>query len=460
VNRAKGLVPPHSPEAERAVLCAALLDPDAADEVGDLLGPDDWYSEQHREAWEAILALRLRGEAVDTVTLHAELVARGKLQQAGGLDALLEISRDLPPPNPEAHARIVRDKAMLRRLITECHRIAGAGYGEVPDVRSFLDVAEGRVFSAVAERHRGMGPAAARDIVTDRFEAISAMARAGQRTPGLQTGFPELDRMLAGLKPKELVILAGRPAMGKSALAGSICRHVSGVNGKVSLVFSLEMGREAWIDRVLSSESDIDGNALRTGQLTGDGWSKLATAASDIGKWPLFVDDEASVTLMTVRSRARRLKRRHGLDLIVVDYLQLMRSGLKTDSRELEISEISRGLRAIAKELEIPVLALAQLNRGLELRKDKRPMVSDLRESGAIEQDADVVMFVYRDEVYNPDSPDSRGVAEIIVGKQRSGPTGTVRVRFQKNRTRFVPLEHRFESGDYHPDAFRDEAAE
>ncbi len=445
-----GRVPPSSLEAERAVLGGLLLENNTMNVVTEILDKEDFYSEANATIFEAMTGLFGHGRPLDTVTVREELVSRGKLQGVGGDEYLLDLTNTIPTvANIEEHARIVREKALIRRIITAAHEIAARGYGDYGEPEDFLDSAERAIFEVAKERIRSPYEHI-KDVVMRTFTEIHEASKRGERITGLPTGFDDLDEMTSGMHPGDLVIVAGRPGMGKTAFAINV-----GVNScqrrKVPVaVFSLEMPKEQLVRRMLCSEARVDGSRMRSGQLWRDDWPKLARAAGTLSELPFFIDDTPGLTMMELRAKSRRLASEHGLGLIVIDYLQLMRSGSRHDSREQEISEISRSLKALAKELSIPVIALSQLNRGVETRgvKDKRPQLSDLRESGAIEQDADTIWFVYRDEVYNRDNPDAKNRAEIIVGKQRSGPVGTVQVAFFNEYTRFDNLA-RDDFGEY-----------
>jgi replicative DNA helicase len=439
-----GRVPPHSLDAERAVLGGVLLENNALNAATQILEPDDFYSRANGIVFEGMCELFRRGAPVDSVTLRAWLVDRNALQKAGGDDHLLSLTNTIPTvANIEEHAKIVREKAVVRRLISSCHEIAAAGYGDYGDPDEFLDQAEKRIFDVGKERG-GAPYEHIKEVVLRTFEQVQAAAARKEQITGLPTGLAKLDEMTAGMKGSELIIVAGRPGMGKTAFALNLALYACQSRKVPVAIFSLEMRKEELARRLLCSEAKVDGGRLRTGMLSREDWSRLAGSAGPLTELPVFIDDTAALTLMQLRGKARRLRAEHGLGLIVVDYLQLMRSGTKVDSREQEISEISRSLKALSKELDVPVVALSQLNRAVETRpgKDKRPQLADLRESGAIEQDADVIMFVYRPEVYAKDDERQplRGLAEIIVGKQRSGPTGIVRCRFFHEFTRFENL--------------------
>ncbi len=453
MERSNERVPPHSLEAERAVLGGVLLQNSAIDVVLEIVKAEDFYSEANARIFEVVLELHRTNTPVDTVTLREALARAHKLAGVGGDEYLLALTDTIPAlENIRAHAIIIREKALVRRLIGACHTVAAKGYADYGNAQEFLDQAEKAVFEVASVQTRSQVERV-RDVVIRAFEELHALARSGERISGLRTGFARLDGMTAGMHAGDLIIVAGRPGMGKTSFALNV-----GVNASHSrlgtekpagvAIFSLEMPKDQLVKRMLSSEARVDSNRLRTGQVHRDDWQSLAQAAGTLSDLPMFIDNTPALTLMELRAKARRLMSEHGLALIIIDYMQLMRSGGKSDSREQEISEISRSLKGLAKEMSIPVIALSQLNRGVESRsnKDKRPQLSDLRESGAIEQDADTIMFVYRDEVYNRETLD-QGVAEIIIGKQRAGPTGTVKVRFFNQYTRFDNLSEE-EQGD------------
>jgi replicative DNA helicase len=439
-------VPPHSLEAERAVLGGMMLQNGSIDVVLEIIKADDFYSEANARIFECVLDLHRSSTPVDTVTLRESLARSSKLQGVGGDEYLLALTDTIPAiENIRAHSVIIKEKALVRRLITACHTVAAKGYGDYGNAQEFLDQAEKAVFDVASVQTRSQVERV-RDVVIRAFEDLHALARSGERVSGMRSGFTRLDAMTAGMHPGDLIIVAGRPGMGKTSFALNVGVNAShsrmGTDKKGGVaVFSLEMPKDQLVKRMLASEARVDSSRLRTGTVHRDDWQNLAQAAGTLSDLPIFIDDTPGLTLMELRAKARRLESEHGLGLIIIDYLQLMRSGTKNDSREQEISEISRSLKGLAKEMGLPVIALSQLNRGVESRgnKDKRPQLSDLRESGAIEQDADTIMFVYRDEVYNRESLD-QGIAEIIVGKQRAGPTGTIKVRFFNQYTRFDNL--------------------
>ncbi len=437
-------IPPHSLEAERAVLGGILLQNTVIDAVLEIIQVDDFYSEGNARIYETMLAMHSSSIPVDTVTLREHLARANKLQSVGGDEYLLGLTDTIPAlENIKAHASIIKEKSLVRRMITACHGVAAKGYGDYGEADEYLDQAEKAVFDVANVQTRST-VVPINQIVVQAFQQISELARAGKRIAGLPTGFTRVDQMTAGMHPGDLIIVAGRPGMGKTSFALNIGVNACHAQRCTVAVFSLEMPKDQLVKRMLCSEARVDASRMRTGQLTRDDWPQLAQAAGLLSDLPIFIDDTPGLTLMELRSKARRLAtqdKEKKLGLIIVDYLQLMRSGTKNDSREQEISEISRSLKGLAKELGIPIIALSQLNRGVESRgnKDKRPQLSDLRESGAIEQDADTIWFVYRDEVYDKETMD-KGIAEIIIGKQRAGPTGTAKVRFFNQYTRFDNL--------------------
>ena len=432
-------VPPHSIEAEQSVLGGLLLDAEAWDRVADLVGEADFYRRDHRLIFSAVRTLRDRIDPVDVITVSQFLDNHGDLDDAGGLAYLGELARGTPSAaNITAYADIVRERAVMRDLIRVGTDIAGTAFQ--PEGRSaaeLLDEAEHRVFE-LAERdgRGGRNFAAIKDVLGRVMDRIDLLFQRESTVTGVATGFSDLDEKTSGLQAGDLIIVAGRPSMGKTSFAMNIVEH-AGIRSEMPVaVFSMEMPAEQLTMRMLSSLGRIDQHRLRTGRLDDDDWPRLTSTVNMLSGTPIFIDDTPALSPGELRSRCRRLKREHGLGLVMVDYLQLMQVPGNKENRTAEISEISRGLKALAKELSVPVIALSQLNRSLESRTDKRPVMSDLRESGAIEQDADVILFIYRDEVYREDSPD-KGKAEIIIGKQRNGPIGKVILTFLGQHTRF-----------------------
>ncbi|HLU61458.1 MAG TPA: replicative DNA helicase [Gammaproteobacteria bacterium] len=435
-------VPPHSVEAEQAVLGGLMLDNRAWDQVADRLVEDDFYRHDHRLIFRAIEALSEAGKPCDVVTIGEWLEKQELLDEAGGLIYLGALAKDAPgAANIRAYADIVRERSVLRQLIRTGNDIAQAAFTpEGRDVSELLELAEQRVFEIAEKGSRGKkGFVGIRKLLTAAVERIDTLFHSDSHITGIPTGITRFDEMTAGLQRGDLIIIAGRPSMGKTSFAMNIAEHAA-IREKVpTAVFSMEMPGEQLALRLISSLGRIDQSKVRTGKLDDEDWPRITSAVTLMSEAPIFIDDTPALTPTEMRARARRLKREHGLGLIVVDYLQLMQVHGTKENRATEISEISRGLKALAKELEVPVIALSQLNRGLEQRQDKRPIMSDLRESGAIEQDADVIVFIYRDEVYNEDSP-HKGTAEVIIGKQRNGPIGMVRTAFLGRFTRFENL--------------------
>ncbi|WP_057832569.1 replicative DNA helicase [Colwellia sp. TT2012] len=435
-------VPPHSLEAEQSVLGGLLLDNETWDRVAEKVVADDFYSRSHRLIFETIASLIELSEPVDLITLSEALENDQKLEDAGGFVYLAEMMKNTPSAaNITAYADIVRERAVTREMISVANEIAEAGYD--PQGRSsadLLDFAETKVF-AIAEKRaiKSQGPESLNSVLektVDRIEKLCSTPSGG--VTGVPSGYADLDKMTAGLQKSDLIIIAARPSMGKTTFAMNLVEHAAMTQEYPALVFSLEMPAEQLMMRMLASLGRIDQTKIRTGQLEDEDWARLSsTMGLLMEKGKMFIDDASALTPTELRARARRIYRDHGgISMIMIDYLQLMRAPQFSDNRTLEIAEISRSLKALAKELKVPVVALSQLNRGLEQRSDKRPINSDLRESGSIEQDADLIMFIYRDEVYNDDS-EFKGMAEIIIGKQRNGPIGRIALTFQGKYSRF-----------------------
>ncbi len=436
-------VPPHSIEAEQAVLGGLMLDNNAWERVSDAVSDGDFYRHDHRLIFRAIYTLAERNSPFDVVTLSEQLDKEGHLSQVGGLGYLGELAKNTPSvANIKAYAQIIRERATLRQLIGISNDIADMAYA--PQGKSaveVLDEAERQIFQIAEARPKAGGPVGINDILVKTIDRIDELFNTNEGLTGISTGFTDLDGMTSGLQPADLVIVAGRPSMGKTTFAMNLVENAVLRSEKVILVFSLEMPSDSIVMRMLSSLGRIDQTKVRSGKLDDDDWPRLTSAVNLLNERKLFIDDTAGISPTEMRARARRLAREHGeIGMIMVDYLQLMRiPGSSGDNRTNEISEISRSLKALAKEFNCPVIALSQLNRSLEQRPNKRPVNSDLRESGAIEQDADIIMFVYRDEVYHPET-EYKGVAEIIIGKQRNGPIGTCRLAFIGKYTRFDNL--------------------
>jgi replicative DNA helicase len=435
-------VPPHSLESEQSVVGGLLLDNQAWDKIGDVIRADDFYRYDHRVIFEHIAKLIDGSKPADVITVYESLQSSGKAQDVGGLAYLNTLATNTPSAaNIRRYAEIVRDRAVLRRLITISDDIATTALNpQGKDTKTILDEAESKIFKIAEDGARGAGgfqelqPVLSK--VVERIDELYHRDSTSDIT-GISTGFVDLDSKTSGLQPGDLIIVAGRPSMGKTAFSLNIGEHVAVEEGHAVAVFSMEMGATQLAMRLLGSVGRLDQHRLRTGRLTDEDWPRLTYAVEKMQNAQLFIDETPALSSMEVRARCRRLARQCGqLGLVVIDYIQLMGASSPGENRATEISEISRSLKGLAKELNCPVIALSQLNRSLEQRPNKRPVMSDLRESGAIEQDADVILFIYRDEVYNPDSPD-KGTAEIIIGKQRNGPIGTVRVTFLGMYTKF-----------------------
>jgi len=433
-------VPPQSIEAEESVLGGILLDNTAIDRVIELLGVDDFYRESHRKIFRAMIELSERGEPADIITLTDVLRGHGEIGDVGGVTYLAELAERVPTAaNILQYGRIVKEKAILRGLISVTTEIATRSYHASEDVDELLDQAEQRIFAISEGRIR---PSFYRmsDVIMETLKTVERLHEHKQLVTGVATGFDDFDRLTAGLQPAELIIIAGRPAMGKTALALNMAQHAALSSDKHGVaIFSLEMAKEQLVLRMLCSQARVDSAKVRGGFLGDRDFERLAIAAQQLGEAPIYIDDSPGLSVLEVRAKARRLKRdpNVNLGLVIIDYLQLMRGLGVTDSREQEISQISRSLKNLAKELHLPVVALSQLNRQVEQRSERRPLLADLRESGAIEQDADVVAFVFREEAYHPEREEVRGLAELIVAKQRNGPVGTVKLTFRSEHTRF-----------------------
>jgi len=435
-------LPPHSLEAEQSVLGGLLLDNEAVDKIGDAIADADYYSEAHRLIYQHIVRLISESKPADVVTVSESLASSQKLDYVGGLAYLGALVQNVPTAaNIRHYAAIVRERSILRQLAATAGDIADSAYNPMGrSAKEVLDQAEAKVLHIAEQGSRGQAVFA--EIgkllaeVVDRIEVLFNRDDPSDVT-GVPTGFSDVDRMTSGLQPGDLIVVAGRPSMGKTAFALNVGEHVALKAGMPVAVFSMEMGAQQLALRLIGSVGRLDQHKLRTGRLANEDWEKLTAALGQLNEAPILIDDSPALNAIEVRSRARRLQKQYGkLGLVIVDYLQLMQASTTGENRATEISEISRAMKSLAKELKVPVMALSQLNRSLEQRPNKRPVMSDLRESGAIEQDADVILFIYRDEVYNADTQD-KGVAEIIIGKQRNGPIGTIRLTFIGEYTRF-----------------------
>jgi replicative DNA helicase len=431
---------PHNTEAERTVLGAVFVDNGAFNSVAELLTREDFYSEAHRRVFDAMAALAERSQPIDLVTLKDELGRRQLLEAAGGTAYLAGLLDGLPRiTNVADWCRIVKEKAVLRSLIHAGSRIVQSCYEGEQEVAELLDRAEKSIFD-IAERRIRQGFVGIRDIVKESFRTIDQLSQSREMVTGVPTGFADLDERTSGLQKGDLIIVAARPAMGKTSFCLNVAQHAALRAGETVGVFSLEMSKEQLVLRMLCADARVDAHRLRTGKLSEKDWARLAKAYADLSAARIFIDDSATLTPLEVRAKCRRLKAEHGLGLVIIDYLQLMQGGGRVENRQQEIASISRSLKGLSKELSVPVIALSQLSRAPEARQDRRPQLADLRESGAIEQDADVVMFIYREEEHKP-TDENRGIAEIIIGKQRNGPTGTLKLVFIKEFTRFENLE-------------------
>ncbi len=433
-----GRIPPHNLEAEESLIGAMLLSRDAISAAIERCGAADFYKPSHAQVFSAITSIYNRAEPADAVTVAEELRRAGVLDDIGGAAVLVALQSNTPAiSNASRYAAIVEEHALLRRLIGVANEIAELGYGLPDDVTAAVDQAETMVFE-VAQRRTVDSVAPISYLLDQTLDRLEQLIDRGEEITGVPTGYNDLDRLLAGLQPSNLVVVGARPSMGKTAFALGAAVHAA-MTGLPVLFFSLEMSHLELAQRVLSAEARVDATRMRNGRLLNTDYTKVTNAISRLSAAPLHIDDNPNVTVMDIRARARRMKSREGLGLVVVDYLQLMSGRNSAENRQVEISEISRGLKILARELNIPVVALSQLSRTLESRADKRPMLADLRESGAIEQDADVVMFIYRDELYNRETAE-RGSAQIIVSKHRSGPTGSVELAFVENYARFANM--------------------
>lgn len=439
-----GKVPPHDIEAEQAVLGSMLTDKDAVISAIEILKPDAFYREDNKAIYSAILSLYAKSEPIDIITVKAELVENGNFERVGGLEYLASLPERVPTTaNVEKYVKIIDEKYMLRSLVSSANELVALGYDETEDVDKIMDLAEKKIYD-LSQRKNSKGYTSIKDVLVESFAKLEELYNQKGKISGIPTGFADFDLKTSGLHNSDLVIVAARPAMGKSAFAINIATNVAVQAGKGVAIFNLEMSKDQVGNRILCSEAMVDSNKIRTGQVEDDDWVKLASTLGRLSEAPIFIDDTAGISIMEIRAKCRKLKLEKDIGLVVIDYLQLIQgSGNRNASREQEISEISRSLKILAKELDIPVIALSQLSRSVEKRDDKRPMLSDLRESGAIEQDADIVIFLYRDDYYNEDS-EKKNVAEVILAKHRGGSTGTVDLAWLPSYTKFANLERRF----------------
>lgn len=433
-------VPPHSVEAERSVIGSMLLDKDAITTASEIVTSEDFYQHQYEVLFDAMIELFNEGKPVDLITLQNRLREKELPPELSSLEFIRELITAVPTSaNVKYYANIVREKAVLRRLIKVTEGITNQCYLNKEKLESILQDTEKQVFDIIQNRSSG-DFVSIKDIVIRSLESIESAAKNKGSVTGVSTGFYDLDYKTAGFQPSDLILIAARPSMGKTAFVLNIAEHVALKAKVTTAIFSLEMSKDQLVKRIISMNSKVDSQAIRSGELKDEDWVKIAESARLIGNSNLIIDDTPGISISELRSKCRKFKLEHNLGLVIIDYLQLMSGGKKSESRQQEISEISRSLKALAREINAPVVALSQLSRAVEQRPDKRPMLSDLRESGAIEQDADVVMFIYRDDYYNHDSEEA-GVSEIIIGKQRNGPTGTVKLAWQSQFTKFANLE-------------------
>jgi replicative DNA helicase len=439
-----GKIPPHNLEAERAILGAILLEPQIIPRAIELLTADEFYKDGHRKIFGAMVRLFDRSEPADALTVAEDLRRAGELDDVGGQAALATLMEEATIATQfAAYAQIVRDKAQLRELIRVARELTEHGFDESEDVRALIDRAEQMVFR-ISERRMHKSAVPVREVLTRTIEHIETLYRKKEHVTGVPTGFADLDRLTAGLQKADFIIIAGRPSMGKTAFALNVVQQVAVEAGRAALIFSLEMSKEQLVQRLLCSEARVDSHRVRTGYLETGDWKRIGAAAGRLADAPLFIDDTANLSVLEARAKARRIRAEHGLDLVVIDYLQLMQGRWRAENRQQEISEISRSLKALAKELEVPVVALSQLSRAVEARGDSSPRLSDLRESGALEQDADVIVFLHRPGLYKENPADAeRNLTDVIIGKQRNGPTDKVQLVFKPEYTRFEDMARR-----------------
>ncbi|MFC5614019.1 replicative DNA helicase [Metabacillus niabensis] len=437
-------IPPQNIEAEQAVLGAIFLQPSSLTLASELLIPEDFYRAAHQRIYNAMLELSDKGEPVDLVTVTAELADANLLEEVGGVSYLTDLANSVPTAaNIEYYGKIVEEKSILRRLIRTATTIAQDGYTREDEVEVLLNEAE-KTIMEVAQRKNAGAFQNIKDVLVQTYDNIELLHDRKGDITGIPTGFTELDKMTAGFQRNDLIIVAARPSVGKTAFALNIAQNVATKTDENVAIFSLEMGADQLVMRMLCAEGNIDAQRLRTGSLTPEDWGKLTMAMGSLSNSGIYIDDTPGIRVSEIRAKCRRLKQESGLGMVLIDYLQLIQGSGRTDNRQQEVSEISRTLKELARELKVPVIALSQLSRGVEQRQDKRPMMSDIRESGSIEQDADIVAFLYRDDYYDKES-ENKNIIEIIIAKQRNGPVGTVSLAFVKEYNKFVNLERRFD---------------
>ena len=437
-------IPPHDIDAEQAVLGSMLTDKDAVNAAIETLKEDAFYREDNRAIYQAIVNLYSKSEPIDIITLKDELESMDKFEQVGGFEYLASLPDKVPTTaNVQKYIKIVEEKSILRNLIKTANEIIELGYDPAEDVEDIMDGAEKKIFDIMQSKNQ-KGYTPIKDVLVESFTKLEELYNRKQHITGVPTGFSELDYKTAGLHGSELILVAARPAMGKTAFALNLATNAALRGNAPVAIFSLEMSKDQLVNRILCSEAMVDSNKVRTGKLEEDDWVKLAGAIGPLSESEIYIDDTPGISVMEIRTKCRKLKMEKNIGLVVIDYLQLVQGNKRTASREQEISEISRSLKILAKEINVPVIALSQLSRAVEQRPDHRPMLSDLRESGAIEQDADIVMFLYRDDYYNKES-EKKDIAEVIIAKQRGGQTGTVELLWMGQYTKFVNLERRFD---------------
>ncbi|QQE74434.1 replicative DNA helicase [Brevibacillus composti] len=436
-------VPPQNNEAEQSVLGAVFLSKEALITAIEILRPEDFYKTAHQRIFKTMQDLYDKGEPVDLVTVTAELQDHKLLDEVGGVPYLTEIASSVPTAaNIEYYAKIVEEKSLLRRLILTATKIANDGYSREDEVGEIIADAEKYILEIAQNRNSG-GFTPIRDVLLETYERIEFLSQRRGDVTGIPSGYPDLDKMTAGFQRSDLIILAARPSVGKTAFALNVAQNVAARAGETVAIFSLEMAASQLVQRMICAEGNLDASRMRSGWLEEDDWQKLTMAIGTLAKAPIYIDDTPGVTVQDIRAKCRRLQAERGLGMILIDYLQLIHGRGKGDNRQQEVSEISRTLKGIARELNVPVIALSQLSRSVEQRQDKRPMMSDIRESGSIEQDADIVAFLYRDDYYDKET-ENKNVIEIIIAKQRNGPTGTVELAFLKEYNKFVSLDNRY----------------
>ena len=435
---------PHDADAEQAVLSSILMDKDAAAEAFEILKAEDFYSPENKAVFQAAFQLYTKGEPIDVVTVKNQLEENGVFTEIGGVETLANIAGAVGSSvNVKSYAKIVEEKSVLRRLIKLSGDISEISYKAGDDINVILDKAEKGIFDVMQNRNTDSF-SSIMDVAYDTFANIEKIYNSTEKITGISTGFTDFDAKTAGLQKSDLILIAARPSMGKTAFVLNVAQYAAVKNNVPVAIFSLEMSKEQLVNRMLCAQSLVDAQKVRTGELTAEDWSKLVDGMGILSEAPIYIDDTPGITAMDIRAKCRRLKLEKGLGLVVIDYLQLMSGSGRSDSRQQEISEISRSLKAVAREIEAPVIALSQLSRACESRSDHRPMLSDLRESGAIEQDADLVAFLYRDEYYFPEKTENKNKAELIIAKQRNGPTGTVNLTWLGQYTKFANMETKY----------------